>query len=210
MLTLYAPDYATVPVVNCSPPSWMAHVLLEEKQLEYRVKWLSFTRGEHKTPAMLARNPRGTIPVLEDGDVAVHETLAILEYIELSYPQPALLPPGRNARARALTRLHESAYVKDAGMAVFRRLMRRAEGEPEDREIWAELDTELARWDAYLADGEFTGGDELGLADLVLFTYVATAKRLGYSLAARENLAGHYERMTKRPSVTATWPSCWS
>jgi glutathione S-transferase len=208
-LVLYAPAYASVPVIRCSPPSWMAHILLEAKGLEHRVAWLSFERGEHKTPEMLARNPRGTIPVLSDGEAAVHETFAILEYLELSCPGPAYLPAERRARATALTRLHESVYVKDAGMAAFRQLMRAGEGEKPGPALWAELDAELARFDAYLEGAAFVAGEAISLADLAVFTYVATAAQLGYELAKRPHVARHHAMMCERPAVRATWPATW-
>src|SRR5690606_18411989 len=119
-VVLYAPDFGSVRVIECSPPSWAVQLLLAEKQVAHRVEWLSFANGEHKTPQMLARNPRGTIPVLSVGEsgreISVHETFAILEYVEYLFPLPALLPSSSFERARALTRLHESALVMRLGL----------------------------------------------------------------------------------------------
>ena len=66
-ITLYMPDPASLRVIECSPPSWMIQLALEEKELPYETRLLSFSAGEHRSPEMLARNPRGTVPVLTDG-----------------------------------------------------------------------------------------------------------------------------------------------
>jgi glutathione S-transferase len=208
-LVLYAPDYASVRVIACSPPSWMVHLLLVEKQLDHRVVWLDFARGEHRSAEMLAKNPRGTIPVLTDRGEPVYETFAILAYLELTYPEPAFLPSTPAARARGLTRLHESAHVKDAGMALFAHLMSAAPDDPRTVELWTTFDRELARWEAYLGESAYAAGDKLGLADLALFTYVATAAQLGWALGSHPRLAAHHERLARRPAVQATWPATW-
>jgi len=199
-IVLYAPDYATVPVIECSPPSWMVHLLLVEKGFQYEVRWLDFEAGEHRTEAMRALNPRATIPVLTDGGAVVHETFAILTYLEGVRPTPAFLPEPAPARAKALTRFFETAYVKRAGMDVFGALMRG------DDPPWGAFDEELARWEAYLGEARFAAGDRIGLADLALFTYVATAVKLGWDLAPRPNLRAHHDVLCARDTVRSTWP----
>ncbi|MGH7129059.1 MAG: glutathione S-transferase family protein, partial [Planctomycetaceae bacterium] len=53
----------------------------------------SQTKGYNpKHPEVLAANPKGQVPVLEDGDLAVFDSTVILEYLEDAYPQPALYP----------------------------------------------------------------------------------------------------------------------
>ena len=72
--TLYLPDFATLPIVGCSPPGWACQLALEEKSVMRTDHWLDFAAGAHRTPEMLARNPRGTVPVLEHGE---HELFLI-------------------------------------------------------------------------------------------------------------------------------------
>lgn len=212
-LTLYTADYASVAVIRCSPPSWMARIALEEKGADYQLRPLSFAAGEHRTPQMLARNPRGTIPVLARGDLSVYETLAILEYIDSALPEPPLLPRDPDARGRALTALHESGYLKDAGMALFAYLMRTAEGERDrklSRALGEAFERELAVWDGRLA-GAWIAGDRFGLVDIVVYAYTATAIQLGLSLAPRyPQLASFCARMRRRPSVQHSWPETWA
>jgi glutathione S-transferase len=78
-----------------SPFAWRVLLALEYKRLPYRGHLLQFSKQEHKSPQMLALNPRGRLPVLKDGDYVCFESLAILYYLERKYPQPPLF--GRSA-----------------------------------------------------------------------------------------------------------------
>jgi maleylpyruvate isomerase len=60
--------------------------------------------GEHRQPEFLRLNPQGLVPVLEDNGHALTQSLAIIEYLEETHPEPPLLPqaPLQRARVRAL------------------------------------------------------------------------------------------------------------
>jgi glutathione S-transferase len=213
-ITLYRPDYASVRLIQCSPPSWMVEMALVEKGLPFTVQRLSFARGEHRSPEMLARNPRGTIPVLTDGDAVLWETLAILEHIDLTHPAPPLLGEDPVARARALNRLHESAAIKNIGMDLLAYLMRTPDDERDPDRVSGGLHAlrqELSWWERYYLASPWAAGDALTLADLSVFAYLATFVQLGLPLApTHPALQALYERMRARPSVRETWPETWT
>jgi glutathione S-transferase len=73
-----------------SPYSWRVLLALEYKRLAYTGHVLQFSKQEHKSPQMLALNFRGRVPVLKDGDYVVFESLAVLYYLDLKYPDPPL------------------------------------------------------------------------------------------------------------------------
>lgn len=209
-ITLHAPAPESVRLIACSPPSWMVELCLREKGLPYAIDVLDFAKGEHRAPKMLAKNPRGTVPVLSDGEASVYETFAILEYLEWAYPEPALLPTTRVARARALSRLHESEALKSAGMAAFAYLMRNPGPEPDKlAPLRKALLDEIERWEQRCDGSAWISGESLGLADLSVFTYLATAAQLGLDLKAFPRLTAFVERMRQRPSVQTTWPALW-
>ncbi len=56
--------------------------------------------GAHRRPDYLALNPQGLVPALEDGGAAIGQSLAIIEYLEETHPQPPLLPRAAADRAR--------------------------------------------------------------------------------------------------------------
>ncbi len=208
---LFLPDFATVAVIGCSPPGWACQLALEEKSVPREDVWLDFARGEHKAPEMRARNPRGTVPMLEHDGHVVHETLAVLDYIDRTWPVPVLVPP--RTRAVALTRLHEAAYLKGAGMDLFGWLMRtpRDRRTPEDLApratvLWRELQV----WERILGQDAHVAGPHLTLADLVVYPYLATAQWLGLDLSGLPNLDDYCRRMRRRSSVVRTWPEPWA
>jgi glutathione S-transferase len=70
--------------------SWRVLLALEHKRLPFHSHLLQFSRQEQKSPQMLALNPRGRVPVLKDGDYVVFESLAVLYYLDLKYPEPPI------------------------------------------------------------------------------------------------------------------------
>jgi glutathione S-transferase len=73
-----------------SPYAWRVLLALEFKHVPYTSHVLQFSKQEHKSPQMLALNPRGRVPVLRDGDYVVFESLAVLYYLDLKYPAPPI------------------------------------------------------------------------------------------------------------------------
>jgi glutathione S-transferase len=70
-----------------SPFSWRVLLALEHKGLAYESRLLHFDKQEHQSPQMLRLNPRGRLPVLKDGDYVVFESVAILYYLDVKYPE---------------------------------------------------------------------------------------------------------------------------
>jgi len=73
-----------------SPFSWRVLLALEHKRLSYVSERLHFDKQEHQSPHMLKLNPRGRVPVLKDNDYVVFESLAVLYYLDLKYPDPPI------------------------------------------------------------------------------------------------------------------------
>src|SRR6516162_960350 len=73
-----------------SPFAWRVLLALEHKRLPYTSHVLQFSKQEHQSPQMLALNWRGKVPVLKDGDYVCFESLAVLYYLDLKYPEPPI------------------------------------------------------------------------------------------------------------------------
>ena len=85
-------------------------VALAEKDLAYELISVPFSRRNGyspKLPEMLAINPKGQVPVLIDGELAIYDSTIILEYLEDRYPDPPLYP--RDVEERARCRQAEAA-----------------------------------------------------------------------------------------------------
>jgi len=201
-LILYRPTY------DASPPTWRVQLTLAEKGLS----WEEIPVAYDKKPAeFLAKNPRGQVPTLVHGDVAVYETNAILEYIDLAFPDPPLMPANPGARAACLVRINEASnYVMAAFMAVWRHRMSKGD-EARGKELVGEIKAELTRWEGYLerAGGSFLCGDAFSLADISLYPYIAGAMRGGLPMDDLPRLRAFYEATSARPSVVKTTPAAW-
>jgi maleylacetoacetate isomerase len=96
-----------------SSSAYRVRIALNLKQVEYESVFVHLVRdgGEHKKPDYLNKNPQGLVPLLEIAEDAgtpatyLSQSLAMMEYLEEVYPEPALLPenPLARARVRSLT-----------------------------------------------------------------------------------------------------------
>src|SRR5262249_10611203 len=154
-----------------SPFSWRVQLVLEEKGLPYEPVLLSFDKGEHKSPAHLARSPHGKVPALEDDGVTLYESSAIVEYLDERYPRTPLLPPDPAERARVrIEELECLLYFAERFLGVARQVFFTP---PEKRDPAAveaargEVRGQLAALEARAArgKGEYLVG-ELSRADL--------------------------------------------
>ena len=127
---------------------------------------------------------------------------------------PVSIPAATSARARTLVLASEAAYLdtETYGAMLFALGARQDKGDPEPRrQAYLELHAEMARWEQHLgAGGQYFVGDQLSLADVVIFPFVAFAVRTGLTLSKRTpRLAAWYERMAARESVQKSWPPHW-
>ena len=210
-------DTSSKPLIYCfsgSPYVWRALIALEEKGVEYDAKWIPRSSGEHRTPEMLAMNPRGRLPVLRYRDVALYESIAICLFLELEHPQPPLIPSSTAERARALVLTSEADYLdsETEDALLFALGAKTDDAGPEPRQhAYRQLHTEVARWEAHIErGGRYLVGDDISIADIAVFPGIAFLVRTGLTLSKRTpKLAGWYERMAERPSVQASWPPHW-
>ena len=77
-----------------SSAAYRVRLALELKGIEYEVVPVSLVPGvaEHRQDAYRERNPQMLVPFLEDGDIGIAQSPAILEYLEETYPEHPLLP----------------------------------------------------------------------------------------------------------------------
>ena len=73
-----------------SGPAWRVLLALAVKKVPYESHLLSFSKGEHRSDAMMAISPRGKVPAIRDGAFTLSESLAIVTYLDRKYPSPPL------------------------------------------------------------------------------------------------------------------------
>ena len=74
-----------------SPVSWRALLALELKGLSYTSTRLDLSAKDHRSDWFRKLNPRGTFPLLTHGEQRVRDSLAILAYLDATFPERPLL-----------------------------------------------------------------------------------------------------------------------
>ncbi len=168
-----------------SAASWRVRIALNLKGVKVVHVPHHLRRGEHRNLEYLALNPQGLVPALElDNGTVLTQSLAIIEWLEESVPQPPLLPA--DVVARAHVRAFALALAADThplqNIGVLARL--RAIGRPEEEvQAWA-ADVNAAGLQACEAllgtsGGPFCFGDTPTLADVCLVPQLGNARRFG-------------------------------
>ena len=145
---------------------------------------INLMKGEQREPAYRAINPMMTIPALVDGDgPALFESLAIIEYLDETHPNPPLLP--RDPRGRARVRGLAQIVACDSHPLIVPRVREYLEREfkldEEARMQWCRHwhTAALTALEAHLQDkatGRYCHGDAISLADICLASQAAGAK----------------------------------
>ncbi|SEA51256.1 maleylacetoacetate isomerase [Variovorax sp. YR216] len=88
-----------------SSASFRVRIALNLKGLDYEYIPVHIARGDHKTGPFSAISPDMLVPLLEDEGERLTQSMAIIEYLDEVYPEPALLPhdPVGRAKVRALS-----------------------------------------------------------------------------------------------------------
>ena len=147
-------------------------------------------KGEQCAPAYLAINPQGLVPTLEGDDgTALTQSLAIIEWLDETYPSPPLLPkdPLRRAKVRAfaLAIACDIHPVQNLKVLVRLRQLGVAEEQVTEWAAWANREG-LAACETLIATepGPFCFGAAPTIADLCLVPQLANARRFGVDVAA--------------------------
>ena len=190
--------------------------LLEELGLPYEVVRYERDARTRLAPAALrAIHPLGKSPVIQDGDVTVAETGAIVDYLLDVYGEGRLRPAAGTEDARRFTYwLH---YAEGSAMPplllklVFGLLPRRAPGlmrplvkQISDKAIAGFVDPQLRDhvgfWEAELARSEWFAGDQFTAADIMMSFPVEAGADRAFDPADRPRLRAFLSRIHARPA----------
>lgn len=180
-----------------SSASYRVRIALNLKGLAFETVPVHLLRngGEQLTPEFRRLNADGLVPVLIDDNgeqpTALTQSLAIIEYLEETHPQPALLPgsPGDKAYVRSLALSIACDIHPLNNLRVLRYLVRNLKVSDEDKNGWYRhwCEQGLAALERTLANdprtGQFCFGDKPGLADCCLVPQIANAQRLDCDLS---------------------------
>ncbi|HEY2809454.1 MAG TPA: glutathione S-transferase family protein [Steroidobacteraceae bacterium] len=172
-----------------SPFAWRVLLALEFKRLPYVSHLLQFSKQEHKSPQMLTLNPRGRVPVLKDGDYVCFESLAILYYLDLKYPQPGMFGSSPEEAGTIMRVICEyQAYIEPHVTKIARAVFSEKADLSADEitEAMHILGREARTIEGRLSKTDWIVGDSYSAADMVLFPGVQLLIRALNKPRARE------------------------
>ena len=199
-----------------SSAAFRVRIGLNLKGLAYDIVPVHLARGEQRLPEHLQRSPQGLIPVLEDGELSLHQSLAILEYLDETHPQPPLLPS--DAAGRARVRALALAIACDIHPLNNLRVLNRLQGEfgadEAARQRWYQhwVNTGLLAWQEQwrrwpAPPGPYAHGHAPGLADCCLIPQIYNAQRFNCDLQAIPDLMRMFDACMELPAFAAAHPA---
>ncbi|HLI10634.1 MAG TPA: maleylacetoacetate isomerase [Alphaproteobacteria bacterium] len=187
-----------------SSAAFRMRIALNLKGLAYEPTFINLRKGEQRAPDYLTLNPEGLVPLLVSDGLSLSQSLAMMEYLEETYPKPPFLPstPAERARVRSLAQvvacdihpinnarvlryLTDVLKVNDAGIADWYR-------------HWVDLglDSLEVRLSREPETGRFCHGQHPSMADICLIPQIFNAMR--------------YDKdpLTRRPTLKRIFEAC--
>lgn len=165
--------------------------------LPYELVEVDVAAGAHKSAEFLRMNPFGQVPVIQDGDVTLADSNAILVYLQGRYAPGRWLPSDPLAAAHVQRWLSVAAGPLAFGAAAARviQLFRR----PDDPAATARAHALLKVMDAKLAARAFLVGNEPTIADIANYSYIAHAPEGNVSLEPYPHVRAWLQRIEALP-----------
>ncbi|GAA0738340.1 maleylacetoacetate isomerase [Sphingomonas japonica] len=185
-------------------------IALNLKACDYVRHDISLVEGQQRSPEHLARNPQGYVPALDIGEAVLTQSLAIVEWLDATFPEPRLIPAEPLARARTMAQalLIACDIHPLNNLGVLRRLKDQFDADQAGRDDWYRhwVTQGFTALEAQAGDGAYLGGDAPGIADVFLVPQMFNARRLETPLEAFPKLVAIDARACAIPAFAAAHP----
>ena len=183
--------------------------LFNELGLPYELEIYPLGDKSMRTPEYLRVHPLGRVPALEDGDLTIFESGAIVQYVLDKYGEGAMVPTaGSTDYPTYLQWLHyaEGMIMPQINIIVVETIFL-----PEERRNQTNVDRAtklltrmLTAVDVHLQDREFLAGEFSG-ADIMTGHACIVSGRLGADMSDKPNVAAYIDRLEARPALQKAW-----
>jgi maleylacetoacetate isomerase len=198
-----------------SSAAFRVRIALNLKKLDYEPAAIHLRRNDQSRPDYLAVNPQGLVPTLDDSGRKLIQSLAIIEYLDETYPDPSLLPksPEDRARVRALAEIVACDIHPINNLRVLRYLMHSLGHDETAVATWYNhwIDAGFHAVERLLAGDArtraFCHGDTPGLADIALVPQVVNAERYRLDLTPYPTITRIFENCMKLEPFLAAHPN---
>jgi glutathione S-transferase len=179
--------------------SHRAELLLSLLRLPFEPIDVDLLKGAHKAPEFLAKNPLGQVPVIEDGNVTLADSNAILVYLALRYDESHRYYP-REAVAAAEVQRWLSMAAGELRYGPGNLRLHALLNVPIDKGLAERISgTLLTLLDGWLAKHAWLVGDHVTIADVAMYSYSVLAPEGGISLEPYPALRAWHQRLEALP-----------
>ncbi len=195
-----------------SSASYRVRIALALKGLDYDYRSVHLARNEQFQESYSAVSASRLVPLLHDGENALTQSMAIIEYLDETHPQPPLLPatPLARARVRALAQDIACEIHPLNNLRVLRYLVHDLKLSEDDKNRWyrhwVESGLEVVERRLAAAPSLYCHGDTPGLADCVLVPQIFNARRFNCNTAAVPNVMRVFDACMQLPAFEETRP----
>lgn len=194
-----------------SSAAYRVRIALNLKGVAYESTDTSLLHGEQRDPDFLARNPQGLVPMLDVDGLRLTQSLAIIDWLDATYPEPRLIPADPVARAGEMAKaMIIAADIHPINNLRVLKYLKNEMGQSQDA-----IDQWVRHWIAEgfsaleaLADPDqpYLSGAAPGLADICLIPQMANARRVETPLDAFPKLVAIDARATALEPFTRAHP----
>jgi maleylpyruvate isomerase len=199
-----------------SSAAFRVRIALNLKGLDYEVLPVHLVRqgGEQTSPEYATKNPNRLVPLYTDGNHTIHQSLAIIEYLEEIHPNPPLLPLAAIDRAwvRAVAMDIAIEIHPLSNLRVLRYLIKQLGISMEAKDAWYQhwmalgLESLEKQLSTDLRVGRFACGDQPGLIDICLVPQLFNALSTKMDMKTYPTLMKIFDECMMLPAfIDASW-----
>ncbi|MDH2434396.1 maleylacetoacetate isomerase [Pokkaliibacter sp. MBI-7] len=172
-----------------SSTAYRLRIALNLKGIDYRITPINLLKGEQRSEAYLQVNPQGLVPALRLGDGRIlTQSMAILEWLEVCYPQKPLYPDDswQQAQARSLCMEISCDIHPLNNLRILKYLVGPLGRSDEEKTAWYHhwLHQGFRVLEAQLSDTTYAGGEQPNMVDVCLIPQLYNAYRFGLDMAS--------------------------
>jgi maleylacetoacetate isomerase len=198
-----------------SSASYRVRIALALKDLDYEYAPVHLLKNEQFAESYAAVSASRLVPLLKDGDRLLTQSLAIIEYLDETHPEPPLLPGDAAARARIRALSFDVACEIHPlnNLRVLRYLVHDLKLGEDDKNRWFRhwVETGLETVERQIAGnpatGRFCHGDTPTLADITLVPQIFNAQRMDCRLDHVPTVMRVFAECMRLDAFTKTQPS---
>jgi maleylacetoacetate isomerase len=199
-----------------SSAAYRCRIALGLKGVDYEFRSVHLRRngGEQKQPDYLALNPQGLVPALATDQGVISQSLAIIEWLDETVPEPPLMPssPFDRAQVRAFAQIIACDIHPLQNLRVLEYLKSELACDQSAADAWCRkwIEDGLSACESLLARQKspetYCFGTEPGLADICLAPQLYSARRFGADLKRMGRLAELERAYSAHPAFVAAHP----